>query len=89
MIPWTATECWQRLDVFEDVAIDNTEIADLNASIAEDSDEAYDHILNAAKAQQKIAQIRQEMLEAERKDHFIDNLWHRGLILALAIGLAL
>ncbi len=84
-IPWTAAECWQRIDVFEDVAIDNTELANLNASIARDSDEAYDHILNAAKAQQEISHIRQEMLEAERKDHFIDNLWHRGLIFMLAI----
>ena len=88
-IPWTAAECWLRIDVFEDVAIGNTELADLNASIAGDSDEAYDHILAAAKAQQEISQIRQEMLEAERKDHFIDNLWHRGLIIMLAIGLVL
>ncbi len=76
------------MDVYEDVAEGNTTIAQLNADIARDGEEAYDHILSAAKAQQEIAQIRQEMLEAERKDHFIDNLWHRALIIALAIGLA-
>jgi len=89
MVPWTAPECWLRLDVFEDVSIDNTELADLNASITEDSDEAYDHILSAAKQQQEIGQIRQEMLEAERRDHWWDNLQHRIAILVLAIGLML
>lgn len=78
-----------RIDVFEDVAIGNTELADLNASIAEDSDAAYDHILAAAKAQQEISQIRQEMLEAERRDHFWDNIWNKTLIILLALGYAL
>ena len=87
-IPFQTADCYNRLDVYDDVATGNTELAALNADIARDSDEAYDHILAAAKAQQEIAQIRQEMLEAERRDHFIDNTWHRALILALAIGLA-
>ena len=87
-LPWTTAECFQRLDVFEDEATDNKELAQLNANIARDSDEAYDEILSAAKKQQEIAQIREEMLEMERKDHFIDNMWHRGLILVLAIALA-
>lgn len=78
-----------RLDVFEDEAIDNKELAQLNADIARDSDEAYDHILAAAKKQQEVAQIRQEMLEAERRDHFIDNMWHKLLIVLLAVGYAL
>ncbi len=88
-IPFTAAECWQRLDVFDDVAVGNTETAQLNADIARDGEAAYDHILSAAQKQQEIAQIRQEMLEAERKDHFIDNMWHRGLIIVLAIGMIL
>ena len=88
-LPWTTAECFQRLDVFEDEAVDNKDIAALNASIARDSDEAYDYILSAAKAQQEISQIRQEMLEAERRDHFIDNMWHKALIILLAVGYAL
>ncbi len=88
-VPFTVAECYVRLDVFEDEAIDNKKLAQLNADIARDSDEAYDRILSAAKQQQEVAQIRQEMLEAERKDHFIDNVWHRALIIALAIGIAL
>lgn len=88
-VPFTTAECYLRLDVFEDVAFDNTELAQLNADIARDSDEAYDHILAAAKAQQEIAQIRQEMLEAERKDHWMDNLQRGIVIVLLGIGLAL
>ncbi len=86
--PWTTGECLQRLDVYEDVAVGNTTLAQVNADIARDSDGAYDYILSAAKKQQEIAQIRQEMLEAERRDHFVDNVWHRALIIALAVGLA-
>lgn len=75
--------------MFEDIAIDNTEIAQLNADIARLSDGAYDDILAGAKKQQDIALIREDMLQAERKDHFIDNLWHRGLILLMAAGMVL
>ncbi len=83
--PWTDAECLQRLDVFEDEAIDNKKIAQLNADIARDGDMAYDHILSAAEKQQSIALIREDMLQAERNDHLWDNIWHRGLIFALAI----
>ncbi len=88
-IPWTSTACWQRIDVFEDVAVGNTEIAQLNADIARAGDAAYDHILSGAKQQQQIGLIREEMLEAERRDHFIDNIQHWGVILLLGAGLAL
>ncbi len=81
-LPWATTECWQRVGVFEDEAFDNKDIAQLNADIARDSDEAYDYILSGAKKQQEISQIRQEMLEAERRDHFIDNL-QRGIAIVL------
>jgi len=88
-LPWTATECWQAIDVYEDVAEGNKEIAQLNADIARDSDAAYDHILSAAKKQQEVGQIRQEMLEDERRDHFWDNVWHKVLIVLLGLGYAL
>jgi len=88
-LPWTTAKCWQRIDVYEDVAEGNKEIAQLNADIARLSDEAYDRILSAAKAQQEITKIREEMLELERRDHMLDNIWHRGLIIILGIGLIL
>ncbi len=83
-IPWASTSCWQRLDVYEDIAIGNLSIAQLNADIARDSDTAYDFILSSAKRQQQIGRIREEMLEQERRDHLLDNWFHRGLI---ALGL--
>ena len=86
--PWSA-ECLERLNKYEDVAEANTEIAQLNAEIAADSDEAYDRILSAAKQQQEIAQIRQEMLEAERRAHFWDNVERGLMILVLTIALVL
>jgi len=88
-VPWTTTKCWGRLDVFEDVSIGNTETAQLNADIARDSDAAYDYILSSAKRQQQIAQIREDMLQAERQAHFVNNLWHRGVIVLIGIGIAL
>ena len=84
-IPWTAAECWQRIDVFEDVAEDNRVLAQLNADIARDSDEAYDYILSAAKQQQGIVIIREEMLEQERQEHLKDNIQY-GLIILLGIA---
>lgn len=88
-IPFTTAACYQRLDVFEDIAIGNTETAQLNADIARLSDGAYDDILSGAIKQQEIGQIRQQMLEAERRDHFIDNLQHRIALLVLIIAVAL
>ncbi len=88
-IPYTDPQCYVRLDVYEDVAEGNTALADLNAGIIVDGEASYDHILSGAKKQQEVGQIRQEMLEQERRDHFWDNVWHRGLILAMAIGMIL
>ncbi len=84
-IPDWDAECWQIFEVYEDVADGNYDLAKLNAEISQDSDKAYDAILSAAKRQQEIAMIREEMLEQERRDHFLDNWFHRGLI---AIGIA-
>ncbi len=86
-LPWSSTDCWKRVDVYEDVAEGNKEIAQLNADIARDSDKAYDYILDAAKRQQQIALIREEMLEKERRDHFIDNVERGIAILVLALAL--
>ena len=88
-IPFETAECYQRLDVYEDVAENNKDLANLNASIARDNEKAYDLILSAGKKQQQIGVIREDMLQAERNDHTFDNIWHRSLIVVLAIGLML
>lgn len=81
-IPNWSVSCWQAFDVYEDIAVGNTEIAQINADIARMSDTAYDHILSEAKRQQEIAKIREEMLAFERRDHLWDNVKH-WIIIAL------
>jgi len=76
-----SVDCWNRFAVFEEIAVDNRDLAILNAQIAEDSDRAYDHILAAAKSQQMVAQIREEMLQEAHRQAFLDNLYHRVIIL--------
>lgn len=88
-VPFETALCYQILEAFDDIAYDNTEIAYLNAGIVRDGEAAYDLVLAAGKKQQEVGQIRQEMLEQERQDHFWDNVWHRGLILVLAVGMIL
>ena len=88
-VPWTSVACWGRLDVFDDVAIGNTELAQLNADIARLGEGAYDDILAAAEKQQGVALIREDMLQAERRDHFWDVVWHRALIFVMAVGMIL
>ena len=74
--------------VFEEVAVNNFDLALINAQIAEDSDKAYDAILSAAKQQQQIAQIREEQLQIVRRDAFWD-VWLRNGIIAIGILLSL
>jgi hypothetical protein len=88
-IPNWDVQCWQAFTVFEEIAVDNLELAQLNADIARDSDAAYDHILNAAKAQQEISKIREEMLEQERRDHLFDNVKYLAIIGVGILGVAL
>lgn len=82
-------ECWLTLDAYDIVASGNTEIAQELANALNASDASYDALLSAAKIQQELSQIRQELLEKERRDHAIDNWWHRGLIVLIGIGIAL
>ncbi len=84
-IPWTTRDCWQRVGVFEDIAIDNTTIAGLNAEIAREGEEAYDHILSGAKQQQTTSLIREEMLALERQGRFWDNVKNWIIIGVVAI----
>ncbi len=88
-MPWATVQCWKSFEVFEEIAENNKDMAAVNASIARDSDAAYDRILSAAKQQQAIVQIREDMLAAERRDHFIDNTERGLVILILGLGLIL
>lgn len=77
------------LDAHDIAATANTEIAQENADASKLSDNAYDELLGAAKVQQELSQIRQELLEQERQAHKMDNWFYRGIIALALIGVAL
>ena len=84
-----AAECWLKLDAFDIVASGNTDIAMANAAALRKSDASYDQLLGAAKVQQELSQIRQDLLEQERKAHTFDVWWLRGLVVIIGVGAAL
>ena len=71
-----------------DIADGNYAIAMENAAAASAQAEAYNQLIEIGKLQQQFMQIREEQLDRERRDHFVDNWFHRGLI-ALGILVAL
>ena len=80
---WPA-ECWKKLDAFDIVATGNYDQAQSTANALRKSDASYDALLRAAKVQQELSQIRQDLLKQERQAHTMDNWFYRGVI---ALGL--
>lgn len=66
------------------VAGGNYEIAQENAKALTALSASYNHLIEAGKLQNQFTLVREEQLQQERRDHFIDNWFHRGLI---ALGL--
>jgi hypothetical protein len=62
----------------------NHDIAAANAEAAKAQSQAYNQLIEAGRMQREVAVIRQEMLDQERRDHQVDNLFHR-VIIALGI----
>ena len=79
-IPWTATECWAAVAEFEIVSEGNREIAQANAEALRAMEGAYDALIEAGKLQQQYAELREEMLQEERRDHLMDVWFYRGLL---------
>jgi hypothetical protein len=71
-----------------DVADGNYTIAQENAAALDAMGQAYNQLIEVGKLQRSFTQIREEQLARERRDHFVDNWFHRGLI-ALGILVAL
>ena len=65
----------------------NYEAAKANAEALAAQSAAYNALADCAEAAHQFGQIREEQLVQERRDHFIDNWFHRGLI-ALGILVA-
>ena len=81
-------ECWKALDAYDIAAQANYEAAALNANALRQSERAYDSLIEAGKLQSQLAQIREEMLERERRDHTADNWFYRVIITLGLIGAA-
>jgi hypothetical protein len=91
-IPWTAAECWSALDVYEDIAEGNKELANLQADALRKVIGAYDAAISAGELQQQVSEIYRELYEEERTEHFWTKTTYRvvfGLGAAVAIGVAL
>lgn len=71
-----------------DISDGNYTIAQENAAALDAMGMAYNQLIEVGKLQRSFTQIRQEQLERERRDHFIDNWFYRGVI-ALGILVAL
>jgi len=67
----------------------NETVANENALAIESRNEEVNQLIECARYSKIWMEVREDMLEQERRDHQFDNYWHRGVILALALGLAL
>ena len=66
----------------------NYDIAVANADALEAQSGAYNELIQCSRIAHQFGQVREEQLAQERRDHFIDNWFHRGLI-ALGILVAI
>lgn len=69
-----------RLTAYIIVAGGNYDVAAANELALSAQIRAYNMLIEAGKMQNQFTQIRDEQLERERRDHFMDNWLHRGVI---------
>lgn len=58
----------------------NKTVGDLNSAALQARNDEVNELIECVRHQNVWMEVREEMLEQERKDHQLDNLWHRGLI---------
>ena len=87
--PFESLECYEALDAYDIVAMGNTEIAQTNADALRKTEAGYDALIEAGKLQQQLSQIRQEILEEERKAHMHDKWFYQGIIVLGLLAAAL
>ena len=73
---------FQRL---REASLANKEVGDLNAAALQARNDQVNALIECTKYQNVWMEVREDMLEQERRDHMVDNLWHKGLI---ALGVA-
>lgn len=58
----------------------NYVIAQENAAALDAMGQAYNQLIDVGKLQRSFTEIVQEQLEREKRDHFMDNWFYRGVI---------
>jgi hypothetical protein len=81
-------EGFRQLTVYITAAGGLEAVAKNNTAALESQSEAYNELIECASIVNQFGQVREEQLARERRDHFIDNWFHRGLI-ALGVLVAL
>jgi len=84
---WPA-DCTKTLLGYEAVAETNTIIAAENAAALDLTEAAYDGLIQAGEMQEEITRFYATELKYEKREHFIDNLINK-LLLVLGLGVAL
>ncbi len=75
-----------QLDRVFKTAESNKVIGDLNTAALSARNEEVNAFIECARYSKMWMEVREDMLEQERRDHTIDNLFHRGIL--VLIGLA-
>ncbi len=87
-LAWSA-ECWAVLADYDDIAQDNVEIANLQASALRKVIGAYDHTISAGELQQQVSEMYRELLDQERTEHFWTKTTYRVIFGIGIIAVAL
>ncbi len=78
-----------QLKRLREASLANKTIAESNALAIEARNTEVNELIECARYQLIWMEDREDMLEQERRDHFIDNLWHRGVIVLIGVAVAL
>jgi hypothetical protein len=62
------------------IAGGNYTIAQENAAALDAMGQAYNQLIDVGKLQRSFTEIVQQQLEREKRDHFIDSWFYRGVI---------
>jgi len=67
----------------------NFKVAEANALALEARNDEVNALIECSRYSKIWMEVREDMLEQERQDHFMDNLYHRGLIVLGVIAAVL
>lgn len=87
-LSWSA-DCWERLADFEDIAEENKEQLNLQASALRKVIGAYDASISAGELQQQVSEMYRELLDQERTEHFWTKTTYRIILGVGIIAVAL